>query len=767
MKSYVRVTVSFPVQVTQHLAFVSLPTWGECDHNEVLAAVARECAAKGAAAVLLGLPACHWSWSFSQNDWLWKWGGAYFSSAVSPEQWAAQLSTMTAPYDMGFEIPILLASNDAAENISRAWADLLHDTTKTPPTLKKGWKEKAPTVENLTASRARCFEKGQERGIPLLTRLLAELLQEEELTEARLTTVVKALETRPWQTLYAHGEASIFEEILKRSKQSNVALFLLLTLRMSSLPKLQRCGELIAKAQLSLLTKHIVKYDFECKRVEERGMRTDLDKFLGSVARSRELAGQSLGWGILMPILHLLTAVCTPGDRARSQVLSEMCVLPQRVSLESELSQLSRAISEARAAYDASAFTDDDFNVVLRRYAGNVSTTRELSTLIAVGGVERPISALSIFRPTLLRMANTCQNSTALGRLVVDVSKDVAWLVPSFTTIAGQRVLQFAPPDIITWLQSSAFTTLKAPTNSQLIEHIRGGSGSGTSSLSSYLQLLEYVSQNMDAGDTAVSVPDILTGLLKSFCTARMSNPKGFSDACCEVVTHWSSPLIAEHADATLDALSSLLLQHFPSKSTTAWSVAKSSFAEALCQAMSKHEMNDSLSRLMDTVLAALLPSVRFSDPAPELVNAFHLSTRAQTPIAMSFWARFAMRCEKRTKLLKQTSDMPSMLKSLPGWQVARPDAHMLFAFLRLLKILERYNEHHSDHDETSAVVKELLQPLKTQLKELFSDESISKISYAEVEQLKQEFTLLKTFEEELFPAPHQWIPRIKTHSER
>ena len=105
-----------------------------------------------------------------------------------------------------------------------------------------------------------------------------------------------------------------------------------------------------------------------------------------------------------------------------------------------------------------------------------------------------------------------------------------------------------------------------------------------------------------------------------------------------------------------------------------------------LAQAVSKHELSEPLSEVLDSAVVALLPTVNFSDPARSLRPTFGAVHGAN---AMTFWARFAMRIAKCTKLLSRFEDVASLLKSLPGWRASssKPKEHMLCAFLQLLAL--------------------------------------------------------------------------------
>ena len=139
--------------------------------------------------------------------------------------------------------------------------------------------------------------------------------------------------------------------------------------------------------------------------------------------------------------------------------------------------------------------------------------------------------------------------------------------------------------------------------------------------------------------------------------------------------------------------------------------------------------------------------------------------------MAMTFWARVAMRIAKCTKLLSHFKDAASLLKSLPGWRAtsSKPKEHMLYAFLQLIATLERYNQA-SQGDAASSVMTKILEPLRKQATELFSPKTLGSTSSAELLQLQMQSATLDIIERELFNQRLyrlSWQSDIREHLHR
>ena len=176
--------------------------------------------------------------------------------------------------------------------------------------------------------------------------------------------------------------------------------------------------------------------------------------------------------------------------------------------------------------------------------------------------------------------------------------------------------------------------------------------------------------------------------------------------------------------------------------------------------------MTDPLSEVFEAVVVTLLPNANFSGPAPLLLQALH---GADGAMAMTFWARFATRVAKRTKLLSHFENVASLLKSLPGWRAAssvRPNEHMLYAFLQVLQTLER---NASRNDASDSVVKDILEPLRKKAEELFSEKMLGSTSCAQLLQLREQSATLDTIEPGVFNPrfASSWQPDISQHLTR
>eukprot|EP00966_Prymnesium_polylepis_P197451 4575564-Prymnesium_polylepis.1 len=334
---------------------------------------------------------------------------------------------------------------------------------------------------------------------------------------------------------------------------------------------------------------------------------------------------------------------------------------------------------------------------------------------------------------------------------------ELSWGLTVAAPIVGLRILKLTPHQILLWLQSNAFTKLKQPSVSQLIPVIKRPTVPPNGTLSEYLQLLEQV-RNMESDVRVESGPDVLSTLLEVYCDPRTGSG---ADACLELVAAWTTPLLQEQTEITLSLLSRVLSQLFPGSSSSTWSQMKSTFAKELCDALSKHEASDSLSRLLKIAVDALLPNVRFSDQAPGLQTAF---TRASSPMAVAFWIRLILRCAKRTKMLSHFDELDSLVAVLPGWHVAQPKQHMLFAFLSLLDALSR-----RQHTEAGVIIDTFTQ-LQKKSTSLFSDASVGNASMHTVQTLSASMSTLNMIETVLFPplkVSPTWEPIVAAHQSK
>ena len=181
---------------------------------------------------------------------------------------------------------------------------------------------------------------------------------------------------------------------------------------------------------------------------------------------------------------------------------------------------------------------------------------------------------------------------------------------------------------------------------------------------------------------------------------------------------------------------------------------------------VSKHELSESLSEVLDDAVAVLLPNVNLSDPAPSLSSAFDM---ARSAMAMTFCARIALRIAKRTKLLSHFEDIASLLQGLPRWRASSPKAHMLYAFLQLLRVLERYDQA-TPGSVAGTVVADILDPLKTKAGELFGQATLGNTSFAELRLLQNDSAILDILEPALFDPRFfntSWQSDIRGHVTR
>lgn len=164
----------------------------------------------------------------------------------------------------------------------------------------------------------------------------------------------------------------------------------------------------------------------------------------------------------------------------------------------------------------------------------------------------------------------------------------------------------------------------------------------------------------------------------------------------------------------------------------------------------------------MNDVVIVLLPAVSFTDPECDLLKAFGA---VQTTLAISFWARFAARVGSRTNLLENFDSVGQLLdedEGLPSWRTRQPKQHMLCAFLVLLTELEQSNEHEATSEATR-----LLAELRTRAQELFSRDSLSTTSFAELQQLSNEAHMLKQIQAVLEPRGTVWESLINYQLKR
>ena len=322
------------------------------------------------------------------------------------------------------------------------------------------------------------------------------------------------------------------------------------------------------------MERHVFSYAFVDKvaPIQRRQLQAELKNFITTLTPSRKLNGKQFAWEGLVAILQLWLT-CGLGNRG--EVLQRMCEIPQGATLVSELASFNVGLNVAGRHGLSQPLTRDELDVVLRSFADKITTASELATLLNWSGfVERPPSAVHVLTKTLNSLAVACAGSVALQRLTEEVSARLEWGLSHFAPIAARRVLRFPAIEMLNWLKSSAFTTLKTPSVVQIIPGIRSPRPNG-GDLTAHLHLLEYMQSNMEMEDVP-DMTEIITGLLQGCCSID-------TNACHELVGAWGMPLIANHTDAAVTVMKTALSRHFPTSSPQ-WSNDKSKFALTLCK---------------------------------------------------------------------------------------------------------------------------------------------------------------------------------------
>ena len=94
------------------------------------------------------------------------------------------------------------------------------------------------------------------------------------------------------------------------------------------------------------------------------------------------------------------------------------------------------------------------------------------------------------------RLTRNGRSSLELEQLYAEVlgSDQLKFGVSSFSAIAARRVIQFDPNELLRWLKSTAFSSIKAPNANQLLEILpstKKGGNPPRGDLASYLTLLQ------------------------------------------------------------------------------------------------------------------------------------------------------------------------------------------------------------------------------------------------------------------------------------
>lgn len=306
--------------------------------------------------------------------------------------------------------------------------------------------------------------------------------------------------------------------------------------------------------------------------IQKRPLQAQLKAFLATLTPSSKLDGKQFAWEGLVAILQLWR---TCGLMNRVDVLQRMCKIPQGATMASELASFKDGLDKAERHGQPQPLTRDELDVVLRSFAASVTKTSELAELLNWSGfVERPPSAVPVLTNSLNHLADACYGSATLRRLTDELSARLDWGLSHFEPIAARRVLGFNAAEILNWLTSSAYASLKTPSAARIIAGLQSPRPNG-GDLLSHLHLLEYVQANLDM-EGVPNIAEIITGLLECYCAAG-------SHACCELVAAWSMPLIAEHEEIAVNAMKTALSRVF-SRSSPQWNDQKSRFAKTFCQ---------------------------------------------------------------------------------------------------------------------------------------------------------------------------------------
>ena len=255
-----------------------------------------------------------------------------------------------------------------------------------------------------------------------------------------------------------------------------------------------------------------------------------------------------------------------------------------------------------------------------------------------------------------------------------------------------------------------------------------------------------------DMAVEASSLPGIVRDMLAGYFLHQRQRG---AEVCFELIRLWDQPLVNDNVDDALRILTETF-SHLFSKAPE-WTEIKSTFATQLCESLSTQAaMSDSLSALLNTAVGVLLPEVRLAAPVPGLSQAFKVTR--PTPTSLAFWARFATRCAKRTKFVSLFTDLPSLVKSLPNLSAPQQKGYMLRTYLELLLMLE---DRGQSHEEATAVVNEVLQPLRKQLEQLLSEATFGKASCADLHQISGTLSTLTGVESMLFEARLHGEPKL------
>lgn len=694
---------------------ITLPPWGDRDDATVLASLAQKCVDHGARAVILRLPDRYNFFGLFDR----RWGHSKIRGADwKLQDWAQHLSS-DVDKALFVEIPVLLVQKE----LEAIWQNQVVSICSPP--------DPHSVLQ---------FVDGRQCGALLLSQLLHVILKRGDMTEARLGDVCEELRTQTWSA----GRAAEFKDatktLLSHSTPSNVTFVLQLSLVLQGHGRLQERfhSQELEQLQLQLLTRHVLSYAFaqETPKLRNTQVKSSLRDALDSLARDRTLCGHPFPWTELLPILALRMRC---GLGAREETLRRMCTVPCGSTLKLALESLGGAC--ATAMQHGVQLEPEDMAVIVHSYADAVCSVDELIHLLAFAEDSRRVSLAS---RVLNRLAAACQFPNQLETLTRQVSARLEeWETTSFAAEVGNRVLQFLPCEVLRWLKSPSFEIVRAPSAEQLIREISRPTDLTHKYLASRLQIVDHVRTNMDSNGL-LSFALVIKDLLTVHCAHDVQS-------CSQLIRELGEPLFkeSEHAEIALAILPKALATHFQ---LDEWSASKSDFCEQICSALSQHgTLTTSLSAAVDVAINALIGKESHIGRAPGLLAAV---SRAQTSMAVTFWARWAVRTGRRTKALSHFSSIASLLAVLPSWSAGNPKQGFFCEYLRCLTALARKSSIREKDEATGLAMEELTEALRASARDLLRPQALGDTSHAHLLQLRHRLDTLKAIESALYGVP-------------
>jgi hypothetical protein len=458
----------------------------------------------------------------------------------------------------------------------------------------------------------RIFEDGVQRCVPSLCQLLQSLLDEEEISEARLRVIEVALKRAPWDTDLT-GLVKVFSMFAQRATASNISLYLILSRRMLDVSQLAYKREILQKHLEEAVMKMFKEHVFPCAwapsiKLSCALLQEEFSALFRTIAATRTLDNKSLTWKELLPFWSFWSAV-VPSESMGSlkMCVDEMCVEAASGKLSEALDVLYAAIGDLRKARGDDALGDDALSSLFLGHSPYIKTLPELSKLLSLRNAELSsevsTAVLEVYRDVVSRLAYDCRTCLDLERLYKQVMEDVRleFAATEFSSIAAKRVVEFPPKQIISWLESESYGALKVPSAKQLISTVVLCAAEG--SFEDFVRLLKYIEISLDV--SGENLPEAFRKMVGNYCSRDASGV-----AFCDVVA--LLPSLSQHADSVLEVLSTLL-GNFVKPSSNLYN--NTAFMGRFCGSLPKGvDLDPPISKLMDNVIAALLKTVELNE---------------------------------------------------------------------------------------------------------------------------------------------------------